>query len=299
MHRQSRVRLAAILALGLAAATGCSGSGGGRGAPAPTPDRGSTSAASPTPSARRDPATLPASVVALGDSITRGMNACPNTFGECPEESWSTGTALASHYERILAGRPGATATNLAQSGATVADLAAQARSAVALRPGYVTILIGANDACAGTEADMTSVAAFRTRLDAALAILRRGAPTAKVLVASVPDLYRLWEVGHGDQRAVAGWGLFGICQTMLADPASTAPADVARRERVRARAMAYNAQLGAACAAYGGNCRYDHGAAFGVRFTAADVSPIDWFHPSAAGQAELARVTDAAGYAW
>lgn len=299
MHRQSRVRRAVIVALGLAVAAGCGGPGGGHTAPSTTPVRGSTSAGGPAPSARRDPATLPASVVALGDSITRGMNACPGTFGECPAESWSTGTALASHYRRILAGRPGATATNLAQSGATVADLAGQARAAVALRPGYVTILIGANDACAGTEADMTSVAEFRTRLDAALMVLRRGAPTAKLLVASVPDLYRLWEVGHGDQRAIAGWGLFGICQSMLADPTSTAAADVARRERVRAREMAYDAQLGAACAAYGANCRYDHGAAFGVRFTAADISPIDWFHPSAAGQAELARVTDAAGYAW
>src|SRR6185312_3023546 len=51
--------------------------------------------------------------------------------------------------------------------------------------------LIGANDACAADPGSMTSVAAFRANVDQALARLRKGLPKSRVLVASIPDLYR------------------------------------------------------------------------------------------------------------
>ena len=60
--------------------------------------------------------------------------------------------------------------------------LPGQATSAVCRAPQYVTILIGANDACTGTEAAMTAVGDFRAQLDAALATLKAGLPNADSL---------------------------------------------------------------------------------------------------------------------
>jgi len=44
-------------------------------------------------------------------------------------------------------------------------------------------------------------------------------------------------------------------------------------------------------------NCRFDGGAVYREPFTMADISPVDYFHPSLEGQAKLAATTWAAGY--
>src|SRR5918912_1280871 len=57
--------------------------------------------ASVAPAAAAEP--IPNSLDALGDSITRGFNAC-GFFFDCTARSWSTGTysPVNSHYLRIL-----------------------------------------------------------------------------------------------------------------------------------------------------------------------------------------------------
>jgi lysophospholipase L1-like esterase len=85
----------------------------------------------------------------------------------------------------------------------------------------------------------------------------------------------------------------------MLANPTSTAAADTARRDRVRQRVVDFNAQLAAACAAYGSNCRYDGGAIFNYPFALNQISTWDYFHPNTAGQQVLASVSYAAGFGW
>jgi lysophospholipase L1-like esterase len=242
----------------------------------------------------------PSSMASLGDSITRGFNAC-GFYVDCTSRSFSTGSesAINSHYLRIRAINPAIDGHNHndAQSGAVSADLATQASTAVGQGVEYVTVLIGANDACASSEAGMTSVATFRTRIDQGLSTLRTGLPNARVLVISVPDIKQLWSVGKGSSLARTAWGLFGICQSMLANPTSTAAADVARRDRVRQRVVDYNTQLAAACAAYGDRCRFDGNALFGYQFSLSQISGWDYFHPNAAGQTALASVTAAAGF--
>lgn len=233
------------------------------------------------------------SMGAMGDSISRGFDAC--TFlQECPAASWTTGTdtAVNSHFRRLLVkdGAIAGHAYNVAKVGATSADLPAQATALAARKPDYVTVLMGANDACSDSEASMTSVATFRSRIDSALDTVDKARPGTRVLVTSVPDLYRLWQVGHGDARARLVWSA-GFCHTMLDAPSSTAPADAARRQRVRDRVVAYNGALAASCAAHAG-CRYDDGAVFANQFTLADLSPFDYFHPNVAGQRKLAAAT-------
>lgn len=240
---------------------------------------------------------VPTRMVALGDSITRGFNAC-GWYVDCVSRSWSTGhdTAVHSHYLRLAARRPSLTPYNAAVTGAKVADLARQAQVAVDRRAQYVTILIGANDACAPDEEQMTPVTDFETRFRVGLRTLREGLPRAEVFVASIPDLRRLWRVGKDSAMARTAWARFGICQSMLARPLSTAPADTARRERVRRRVVDYNAVMRRLCA-QDVRCRFDDGAVFRYRFTLAQVSRWDYFHPNSAGQAVLARVTYAKSF--
>jgi lysophospholipase L1-like esterase len=241
-------------------------------------------------------------MASLGDSITRGFNACGFYF-DCVDRSFSTGGAatVASHYVRIRTRSPGITgrAYNDARSGAKAADMPGQADRAVSQRVEYVTLLIGANDACTASEATMTSVPAFRASIDATLGKLRAGLPGARVAVVSIPDLKRLWAAGKDNSSARSTWSTFRICQSMLANPSSTAAADEARRNRVRQRVADYNAQLAAACAAYGANCRFDGNAVFSYPFSLAQVSTWDYFHPNSSGQQVLADISYRATFAW
>jgi lysophospholipase L1-like esterase len=250
--------------------------------------------ASPRPTGKPPASGTPAVMAALGDSITAGFASCV-TLSSCERNSWSSGDGLRveSHYQRLLDRNPKlrGKARNHAKPGARAEALAGQAEAAVRDRADYVTVLIGANDACRNDVDAMTPVATFRSQVDEGLRVLRKGRPKARVLVVSIPDLYRLWEVGHTEPRAVRAWR-HGVCPALLADATSTAPEDRARRAKVRDRVEAYNGQLRAACRAYGSRCRYDGGAVHRVRFSLDMVNALDWFHPNVAGQRRLADVT-------
>jgi lysophospholipase L1-like esterase len=242
----------------------------------------------------------PNSMASTGDSITRAFNTCTFPFTDCTANSWSTGTSstVNSHYRRILAANPAISGRNYndAVTGADMSGLQSQVQRAVGQGVQYVTILMGANDACASSEAGMTPVATFRAEFVAAMATVSTGLPSARIYVVSIPDLYRLWEIYHDSFLARSTWTLFNICQSMLAHPGSTALADVDRRLRVRQRVIDYNAQLAAVCAAHI-HCRFDGNAVFNADFVRSDVSTRDYFHPSVAGQAKAAAVTWAAGF--
>jgi lysophospholipase L1-like esterase len=244
----------------------------------------------------------PDSMASMGDSITRGFNAC-GWYVDCVARSFSTGddSGVNSHYLRIRARNSAINGRNYndARSGAKAADMPGQADSAVSQRAQYVTMLIGANDACTGSESAMTSIGAFRGAIDTALGKLKSGLPGAKVLVISIPDVKRLWAAGRDSAGARNTWALFGICQSLLANPTSTAAADVARRDRVRQRVADFNTQLAQSCAAYGPNCAFDHNAVFNYPFSLSQVSTWDYFHPNASGQTVLAQISYAAGFNW
>ncbi len=239
----------------------------------------------------------PRKMAALGDSITRAFAAC-GRGGDCVESSWATGTAddLDSHWQRLDVGdRDGN--HNVAVSGARVADLRSQVQAAVRQRPDYVTVLIGANDACAPDEAAMTPAGEFAATFDAALDMLAQELPGARILVLSIPDLARLWQVGKDRPDVRAVWQSNGVCRSMLADPTDTSADAQARRDRVRGRVVDYNAAMAAACARHTARCRHDGNAVFDHRFDLADVSDVDYWHPSKRGQATLARVAWEAGF--
>ncbi len=241
----------------------------------------------------------PKAMAALGDSITTGFAASPFPFGNQPYHSWSTGNdgGVVSQYTQLQALGGAPVAFNLAVAGAVMGNLAAQVNNAVARRTAdggtvdYVTVLMGANDVCEGSEAAMLGVDTFRQQFAGALDSLSAGLPDSRIFVASVPDVFRLWEVLHTDANAVNFWDAANTCQSMLANPASNATAEVERRARVRQRVIDFNQQLAEVCGGYL-HCRHDQGAVFAVAFAASEVSTLDYFHPSVSGQSRLGSVT-------
>ncbi|GGW27259.1 lipoprotein [Streptomyces xantholiticus] len=288
--RRARTGVAAALAtatLAAGALAACDSSSESDGRRPPGASARPSPSPSPTPVWDRSPDSL----AAVGDSITRGFDACM-VLSDCPEVSWATGTdtGVNSLAMRLL-GASGVKerSWNLARSGADAADLPEQMARAAAHDPELVTVMIGANDACADTVGRMTPVEEFRASLEAAMDRLRNDAPKAQVYVASVPDLKRLWSEGRGDALGSRIWEL-GICATMLGDAQDVGVRAQQRRDTVQQRVVAYNEVLKDVCAK-DDRCRYDGGAVFDYRFSGAQLSRWDWFHPGRDGQQRLAEI--------
>lgn len=232
----------------------------------------------------------PDSMASLGDSITRGFHS-GGLLADVPANSWSTGTnaTVDSIYNRLKALNPGITQTNNALTGAKMNDLARQA-STVAPGTDLVTILLGANDVCTSTEAGMTPVATYESQLRAGMEVLAANNSDALVYVASIPSIYRLWQIGSVSATARLWWGIYGICQSMLAQPTSTTAVNVDRPARVQQRVVDFNATLERVCGEYL-RCRFDGNAAFNTPFVLSDMSGIDYFHPNVTGQRKAASV--------
>lgn len=245
----------------------------------------------------------PGSIAATGDSITRGYDA-DSAFppGERLQYSWATGTSstVNSFYLRIKAANPAVTgnAQNDAATGANMVDLAGQATTAISHHVAEVTVLMGANDVCTSSVSTMTSVTDFRSQLLSAMNKLSLGLPDARIYLVSIPSVYHLWQTLKGNSSARTVWSAFAICQSMLANPLSTAQADVDRRAAVLQRETDFNAQLKTVCTRFV-HCRFDNNAVFNYPFLASDANTLDYFHPSIAGQAKLAAVAWSNGFSF
>src|SRR5215203_1618120 len=233
---------------------------------------------------------LPASMAAIGDSITRAYDVCCS-YGDHPGQSWSTGytsyDGIASHYEQIRQLNSAITGRgyNDAVTGAKMSAAPGQATQAVNQGARYVTILLGANDLCT------SSTSTIRSQFQQAMATLMGQDRKPYVFVSSIPNLYQLWQVLHTNSLARWAWANFHICQSMLA-----ATNTDTQRQQVVAREQAFNQILAEVCAQYS-RCRWDNKAVYNYQFSASQVSTLDFFHPSLSGQAALAKVTWAASW--
>lgn len=284
-HARAVLAGAAAAVLGL---TGCDALGGGDGSEPSGPQaRHGRPSASPTPLWDVSPSSL----AAVGDSITRGFDACA-VLADCPQVSWATGASaeVNSLAVRLLGAAKAATHSwNYAATGARMADVPAQMAQAARVKPQLVTVMAGANDACRASTAAMTPVADFRAQFEDALSTLRRSLPTAQVYVSSVPNLKRLWSQGRTNALGKQVWKL-GICPSMLGDADALDAAATSRRDTVQKRVEDYNTVLEEVCAK-DVRCRFDGGAVYGFRFGTGQLSHWDWFHPSVDGQARLAEL--------
>jgi lysophospholipase L1-like esterase len=234
----------------------------------------------------------PRSMAALGDSITQAVDVTGDLSTPWAVHSWTTGDdesdRVTSHYERILSVKHAISgaAFNLAVPGARMSDAPRQAHRAVARHVEYVTLLMGANDVCTASPATMTPVASFRRSFEETMQILAEGLPHAVVYVVSVPNVYRLWRLLRADFVARATWRAFHICPALLSEDRSEAA-----RRLVYGRLTAFNKVLADVCSE-DADCYFDGGAVFSFRFGPGDVSKIDYFHPSLAGQEKIAELT-------
>ncbi|MGW0764561.1 SGNH/GDSL hydrolase family protein [Streptomyces sp. NPDC002676] len=284
MRKRSH-RARAVLAVVTAALLGAAGCDVVGGSAAPEGTR--ADAARPAPVWNRSPH----SIAAVGDSITRGFDACM-VLSDCPQVSWATGSdAKINSLAVRLLGVAGAAerSWNYAVTGSRMSDLPEQMAQAVSRSPELVTVMAGANDACRSSARVMTSVADFRADFEEALATLREALPKTQVYVASVPNLKRLWSEGRSNPLGKQVWKL-GICPSMLEDADNLTSAATLRRDQVQQRVVAYNKVLKEVCAK-DRRCRFDGDAVYDYRFGTGQLSHWDWFHPSKDGQARLAAI--------
>lgn len=271
----------------------------GEGGLTPPPDPGAPRAtASPLPNG-----TMPALVGAIGDSLTRAANA-NGEFGDQPRHSWVIGDdpddGIESHLERLRALGADPAVANAAISGSRIVAAPSQAQHVVEAaadllegETAYVTFELGANDLCGRTIDDATSPEAYESAARQAFTILRDGLPSGSVLlVLSIPDVPRLREVFGGEPRVLDLYRQYGICPSALGDDADV--------DGIRERIAAYNLILVGLCDELreaGLDCRHDQAgdpttSLFGAPFEQGEVSSLDFFHPSLAGQARIAEET-------
>jgi lysophospholipase L1-like esterase len=233
------------------------------------------------------------SMAATGDSITRGFDAC-GFFRDCPTISYSTGTdpTAQSLYQRLLPANRGLSGHtyNDAEVGAQAVDLYGEMGLAVWQKADVVTVLIGANDACAPTVGQMTSVASFTNSIQQAFGLFFSNRPGARLVLSSIPNVFRVWQVAHTNKKAQAIWKLGQICPSMLNNPMSMTSADQLRRGLVALQITKYNAALAAVCKQYAG-CRWDGGSLWRYQFSLSQLSPYDYFHPNVLGQREMSNL--------
>jgi lysophospholipase L1-like esterase len=234
-------------------------------------------------------AAFPSKVTSLGDSITQAFQTCSFPFTNCPENSWATGTSskVKSVFFRIKEQNSKATETNRAVTGAKVASLNKEAKEAVSDKAELVTILIGANDACANPPTSQTS---FASAFQESINTLTSGLPNARIYVSSIPNIFHLWELFHNNKTATRSWEATKECPGVMTEPTSEGTAAKNRRAATLAAEEGYDTTMKSICSATA-NCQYDNGALFGASFVASEVSTNDYFHPSITGQASLAAL--------
>lgn len=272
--------------------------------------------------AAKDPRVAPKRLASVGDSITEAINAeAWNPFSPITPNHWASyangyygywewllgRTNVYSHNQRISANFGSSGRANYMEglSGADSYDIPAQTAQAVAHTANYVPIFMGHNDACQGSFAEIPTDAEFEANVRAGLENLRNGlAAGSTVYLLGIVDIYQLWQLGSqltslGFLDCTTLWAttLFDWfpCATMLSPANSEAD-----RQYTRNRILAFNGILQRLAAEYEANDPHHYysysNATFDYDFTGSMVSPFDCFHPSAAGQKELSRITWATG---
>lgn len=273
---------------------------------------------STTAALAKDPQRVPRRLSSVGDSITEAINAEEyNLFNPINPNHWASWvngyrgfwewllgrTNVNSHNQRITSafGRSGRKNYMQAVSGADSFDVPPQTSQSVLNAADYVTIFMGHNDVCQSDFASIPSDAQFEANVRAGLDNLRSGLPNgATIYVLGLVDIYKLYQLGDEltslgilDCKVVWATSLLGIfpCATMLSPLNSEAD-----RQYTRSRNIAFNQILEDLVAEYNASDSHHYyeytDEAFEYEFAPSQVSGFDCFHPSAAGQKELARVS-------
>jgi len=266
----------------------------------------------------------------MGDSIGVG-EAADNTIGEPYHETvWSTGydggDIVITFNERFEVFSPAYYENNVSRdalfnqavSGAVMADFATQAQAvavAAAQTPsgkaGAVTVLLGNNDVCADSLAEMTDPTLFEAQFRAGLDELASSPVTrlAQIHVSGLPAIYWLWNANYTSIFNCRLKWVFVPCQNLLANAGNDCESSASREDpdtiyqndgpncvrRKQFHALirdVYNPILRNVVQEYresGVLPNARHTDIFDVRFDSGHINTGDCFHPSRAGHALLA----------
>jgi lysophospholipase L1-like esterase len=317
-RRTLAVAAAAIVVIGLVAAVvGGSVWAGGSASAAPTNAAAATPASSPAPSLSAtwlaptaaptaNPAVpLPSLLAAIGDSYSQGYSVSPSYLRDHIGFSWVIGSArndgVFSLYERFKAIGGSPVVVDAATSGRQMKDAPRQATLVVAaakkLKPGqtaYVTFELGTNDLCADPVPKTDPVSLARD-LATAIATLRSGLPAgSRILMLPVPDFPHFRDITQANPAARAELALpenINRCPPYLGGNGSFS---MAQSNDYLSR---YDAALEGACRDISAAdspsgklyCTYNAALLADTDFRIADLSTVDYFHPSLSGQARMA----------
>lgn len=259
----------------------------------------------------------PKRLSSTGDSMTEAIDS------ELPAAnhwaSWANGyhgfwewllglTDVYSHNERITKnfGSSGRANYMEAKSGSDMFDFPGQAAQSVSRQASYVTVLMGHNDVCQNSFAEIPTDAVFEAKFREGMAKLKAGLPAgATVYIVGIVDIYRLWQVA-ADKRALGIVDCEVLWATSLLKwyPCATMLSPLNResdRQYTRGRIIGFNAILKRVTEEYNTAPDSRHyyvftDAIFNYRFVESQVSDIDCFHPSASGQKEISQVIWSAG---
>jgi hypothetical protein len=227
---------------------------------------------------------------ALGDSITKGLNA-QDFLVESEDLSWSTGKKPTieggshySHFKKDL-GLTSIKVVNAAKSAATAKGLSSQLQLLKGSNLDYATLLIGANDVCGFAKNYTTDLEAFKDQVQDTVDQLMVDHPNVKLLISSVPDMIHLHSIMKDKSSCQSIWDLVKHCELLAsADP------EIADRALFESMLKDVNNALGDIAQAAGPNAHFADG--YSAKFEAKHVSTIDCFHPSAEGLAYLSNKT-------
>ena len=233
---------------------------------------------------------LPKIMSAMGDSMTQAVNVDFASLGVNPENSWSTGYSpidfVFSHFERIRFRNPlmrRENAYNNAVDGARIHGvLTDQLPETLSQGPEYVTILIGSNDACHGTDLGRYEED-YRSIMDQ----LTTQLPDTKILLVSAPDIARLVSILGRNSFCHYIWKTYNVCPKLLQDDSDV--------EAFKQYVIDMNAIIMDVANDYGDNARYVD--IYHYPFGPEHVSDVDCFHPDLSGQRKLSELAWNAGF--
>ena len=145
-----------------------------------------------------------------------------------------------------------------------------------------LTILIGNNDACHGT--DMVQFEAdYRSVMDQLTAQL----PDTKILMVSTPDIARLRNIIGRSGFCQFVWENYNVCLELLQEGSDV--------EKFKQYVIDMNNIIEDIADDYGDNVKFVN--VYYYPFASEDISNLDCFHPSLRGQRILASLTWEGGF--
>jgi lysophospholipase L1-like esterase/PKD repeat protein len=224
----------------------------------------------------------------MGDSITTAYdaNSTAINLGEQPYYSYGVGwnTTVFSLWKRLesIYGPNSITPHLLAVPGDKADDMVWQALDAVQNHSGFITILIGGNDAChhAGSTPTPTPVWNFSESLNRTFKILRHNLPASTVI--SLGNVVNVSELDTLFASNVQAQGVYSQECPILN---SIALGNTTATQQLNNMIDSYNRMEVQIAKLYNVTLWDMHSLIFG----SADVNTLDYFHPSPAGHQAIA----------